>query len=126
MNSSILLGNHCARRVWHGCHDWHVPCSIRAQKFESHPTPQRKWRGNPLVTLPVHPGASRKIRPPASHSNHEEPTHSNHEEHEGHEVRNVQKQFFVSFVTFVVIAGVLSRRIALIVPIVLTTRGERE
>jgi len=52
------------RRGGHTCRDWHAPCSIRAQ-FESYLTPQRKWRGNLLVTLPVHPGASRKIRPPA-------------------------------------------------------------
>src|SRR5947207_12504839 len=38
---------------------------------ESYLTPQRKWRGYPLVNLPVHPGANRKIRPPASPSSDE-------------------------------------------------------
>src|SRR5262245_1461873 len=42
------------------------PLLYTGAEFESHLTPQRKWRGNLLVTLPVHPGASRKIRPPAS------------------------------------------------------------
>src|SRR5262245_66239218 len=41
------------------------PLLYTGAEFESHLTPQRKWRGNPLVILPVHPGASRKIRPPA-------------------------------------------------------------
>ena len=40
--------------------------ALEGAEIESHLTPQRKWRGYPLVNLPVHPGANRKIRPPAS------------------------------------------------------------
>jgi hypothetical protein len=39
---------------------------------------------------------------PATSAFTDEVRRSNHEEHEGHEVSNVQKEFFVSFVTFVV------------------------
>jgi len=36
------------------------PLLLRETEIESHLTPQRKWRGYPLVNLPVHPGRAPK------------------------------------------------------------------
>ena len=62
---AVPLGNSPVLAQGRALATWHGPCSMWGQSSKV-TSPRSESGGDfPLITLPVHPGASRKIRPPA-------------------------------------------------------------